>query len=315
MSCFECVKCNYVTDKKGNYNRHLKTKKHLELFNCVNCITDNQTTQIEIFNCANCNYITDKIGNYNRHLKTTKHLELFSCPKCTFTTKKKFNLIRHKKNEHRGEHQDGHQDGPRDEKQDKKQDKKTIDLSNLELNLQKILKEQKIIKKMIPNTGNTIINNKLSINVFLNTKCKEAMSIQDFLNQLKLSIDDLHYTKKNGFVEGISNVFVKELAHLDPKERPIHCSDKKRLHFYVKNTNSWEKDDDNKNINKAINDVQRKQIEVLYHWELNHPGWEKNDKLIHERLGMANSVYGSIKDTDRVKDKKAIKKKYVKILI
>jgi hypothetical protein len=249
------------------------------------------------FECVNCNYVTDKRGNYNRHIKTKKHLELFSCTKCTFTTKKKFNLTRHEKNEHRDEHCDE----PRDKNQ--------VDLSNLELNLQKILKEQKIIKKMIPNTGNTIINNKLSINVFLNTKCKEAMSIQDFLNQLKLSIDDLHYTKKNGFVEGISNVFVKELAHLDPKERPIHCSDKKRLHFYVKNTNSWEKDDDNKNINKAINDVQRKQIEVLYHWELNHPGWEKNDKLIHERLGMANSVYGSIKDTDRLKDKKAIKKK------
>ena len=297
MSCFECVKCNYVTDKKGNYNRHLKTKKHLELFNYVNCnITDNQTTNLELFICLNCNYVTDKISNYNRHIKTTKHLELFSCINCTFTTKKKFNLIRHEKNGNCGKN-------PIPDKSPQ------VDLYNLELNLQKILKEQKIIKKMIPNTGNTIINNKLSINVFLNTECKEAMSIQDFLNQLKLSLEDLYYTKKNGFVKGISNVFVKELAHLDPKERPIHCIDKKRLHIYVKNTNSWEKDDDNKNINKAINNVQRKQIEVLYNWELNHPGWEKNEKMINERLGLANSVYGSIKDNDRMKDKKAIKKK------
>ena len=135
------------------------------------------------------------------------------------------------------------------------------------------------------------------------------MSIQDFLNQLNLSFDDLYYTKKNGFVEGISNVFVKKLGDLDPKERPIHCSDKKSLHFYVKNTDAWEKEDDNKNINKAIGNVQRKQIEMLYHWEVNHPGWEKNEKLFNERLNLANSVYGSIKDKDRQKDNKAIKKK------
>ena len=58
-----------------------------------------------------------------------------------------------------------------------------------------------------------------------------------FFKSIKLSFDDLYY-KKNGLVEGISNVFVKKLAHLDPKERPIHCSDKKRLHFYVKNTDA-----------------------------------------------------------------------------
>ena len=37
---FECVKCNYKTDKKGNYKRHLKTKKHIELhkeFICDEC--------------------------------------------------------------------------------------------------------------------------------------------------------------------------------------------------------------------------------------------------------------------------------------
>ena len=257
----------------------------------------------KIYECVKCNYKTDKKGNYKRHLKTKKHIELqkeFNCDECKYKTSKKGNLIRHYKNCHNRFIDD----------EEETEEKNIFDLSNLEINLQKILKEQENIKKLIPkNSGNTIINNKLSINVFLNTECKEAMSIQDFLNQLNLSFEDLYYTKKNGFVEGISNVFVKKLGDLDPKERPIHCSDKKRLHFYVKNTDAWEKDDNNKNINKAIGNVQRKQIEMLYHWELNHPGWEKDEKLFNERLNLANSVYGSIKDKDRQKDNKAIKKK------
>ena len=60
----------------------------------------------------------------------------------------------------------------------------------------------------------------------------------------------------------------KQLADLDPKERPIHCSDKKRLQFYIKNTHTWEKDDDNKNINMAIGDVgKKKQIQMLSVWD------------------------------------------------
>ena len=251
------------------------------------------------FECKQCNFKTDKKGNYNRHLKTKKHLDIHRieyCNLCEYNTNKKTNLMRHINKYHN--------------KLSNNEEPPLINLTNLEINLQKILKEQENIKKLIPkNIGNTIINNKLSINVYLNTECKEAMSIQDFLNQLKLSFDDLYYTKKNGFVEGISNVFVKKLVDLDPKDRPIHCSDKKRLHFYVKNTDAWEKDDDNKNLNKAISNVQRKQIGMLYHWELNHPGWEKDERLFNERLNLANSVYGSIKDVDREKDNKAIKKK------
>ena len=34
---FECEKCNYLTNKKGNYDKHLTTKKHLLSYNCVTC--------------------------------------------------------------------------------------------------------------------------------------------------------------------------------------------------------------------------------------------------------------------------------------
>ena len=80
---------------------------------------------------------------------------------------KKNNLLRHIKTHSKKIKKN--QEKPKEKKLDN-----MIDLSNLEMNLQKILKEQENIKKLIPKTGgNTIINNKLSINVFLNTECKK----------------------------------------------------------------------------------------------------------------------------------------------
>ena len=256
----------------------------------------------EPFICIECDYKTTKKCNYERHIKSKKHLikinnsEVFRCSICNYESKKKSNFLRHM-NIHT-------------------QKTKTIEenlddntSSKLKSSLNKILKEQENIKKMIPKSGgHTIINNKLSINVFLNTKCKQAMSIEDFVNQLQISLEDLKYSKNKGYVKGISNVFVKQLADLDPKERPIHCSDKKRLQFYIKNTNSWEKDDDNRNINKAIGNVQKKQIELLFLWDKQHPGWENDEKLIMERLAIAKSIYGSTTDKERSKENKQIKK-------
>lgn len=265
-----CDCCNYSTEKKCNYNRHINSKKHKKKMNLCN-------------KCPLCDYVSIRKENLKRHLNSGIHKDLLT------------NLAFLQENE----------------MEDKINIKNTRNNQNENINenLKKILLEQENLKKMIPKSGgNTIINNKLSINVFLNTECKDAMSIQDFLNQLQFSLDDLKYTKNNGYVEGISNMFVKELENLDPKDRPIHCSDKKRLQFYVKTPNKWEKDDDNENINKAIGNVQKKQIELMHLWDKENPGWENNDKLIMERLQIAKSVYGSVSNEERNKENKQIKK-------
>ena len=162
-----------------------------------------------MFECKKCNYSTTIKCNYKRHLLSSKHklkkrnkIKKYSCKNCKYKTLRKDNYKRHMLScvEHTSI-------------------KKKVD-NNVEECLNKILTEQKNIKKLIPNNkGDTIINNKLSINVYLNTTCKNAMSIQDFLNQVQYSLDDL---KIEGYVDGISNMFAKKLANLDPKVRPIH---------------------------------------------------------------------------------------------
>ena len=279
---FFCKACNYSSCKRGNYNRHLNTKKHKKKIMNIG----------EVFKCSLCNYVTVRRNNYLRHLRSAIHKEDEDEYEDVDINSNNINNLSNKIMNLN------------------KDNVETENLITIQKSINKILEEQENLKKMIPKSGgNTIINNKLSINVYLNTECKKAMSIQDFLNQLKISLDDLNYTKNNGFVKGISNVFVKQLADLDPKERPIHCLNKKGLEFYIKNTHKWEKDSNNKNLNMAIGDVQKKQIQLLDLWDKENPGWENDERKSLERLKIAKSIYGSTSNRERDKENKLIRKK------
>ena len=75
----------------------------------------------------------------------------------------------------------------------------------------------------------------LSINVFLNEHCQNAMSLTDFIAQLQITFDDIAYTGQTNYVEGISKILIKNLNKMNKLERPIHCSDVKRKILYIKN--------------------------------------------------------------------------------
>ena len=152
-------------------------------------------------------------------------------------------------------------------------------------------------------------NKKMTINVFLNEKCKDAMNLTDFVENLKISLQDLEYTKEEGYVKGISNIFTKHLTDLKPTERPIHCCDKKRLQFYIKDEDKWEKDEENTKIDKTIQDVTVKQIKKLREWEDKHPGYLKDEKLLMEWHTMLREIMGGGEDEEIIKNKEQIKKK------
>ena len=159
---------------------------------------------------------------------------------------------------------------------------------------------------LIPKVGNN--NNKISINVFLNERCKGAMNLDEFVDNVKVTLEDLNYTKDNGYVKGISNIFVKHLTDMEPTERPIHCSDKKRLQFYVKEEDTWKKDSEHKKINKTIQDVTMKQIKQLKAWEQTHPNYLTDDALLVEWQQMIQKIMGGKDEEERVKNTEDIKK-------
>jgi hypothetical protein len=160
---------------------------------------------------------------------------------------------------------------------------------------------------MIPRLGNNN-NNKISINVFLNEHCKEAISLKDFISNIKISLDDLKYTNEHGYVKGISNIFTKHLTDLEATQRPIHCSDKKRLQFYIKDSDKWERDQQNKKLDNSIQELTKKQIIELKQWEAVHPNYLNNNSEYIEWHKMVQNLMGGGTLQAQNKNTESIKK-------
>jgi hypothetical protein len=131
------------------------------------------------------------------------------------------------------------------------------------------------------------------------------MNLTDFVNKIRITLDDLMKTRQSGYVDGIANIFIRNLRDLSDVERPIHCSDKKRLKFYVKEDDKWDKDDGDK-MKKAIDEVAIKQVRAIKGWEDTHPGYSEDDSLINQWRAMIQATMGGANDDDREKNEKEI---------
>ena len=95
---------------------------------------------------------------------------------------------------------------------------------------------------MTNNNNNINSNNKaFNLNFFLNETCKNAMNIADFVVSIKLELSDFMELGEIGYVESMSKIITKNLNALDETIRPIHCTDKKRETFYIKDDDKWGK--------------------------------------------------------------------------
>jgi hypothetical protein len=156
-----------------------------------------------------------------------------------------------------------------------------------------------IVKNGTNNTINTTThtnshNKAFNLNFFLNETCKNAMNITDFVDSIKLQLSDLMEVGEIGYVEGISKIIVNNLNNLDETIRPIHCTDKKRETFYIKDENHWEKEDDEKKkIKKVIKNIANKNIRLLPQFREKYPEYnnssskisDKHDKMVIEAMG------------------------------
>ena len=158
---------------------------------------------------------------------------------------------------------------------------------------------------VINTTNNTTHNQQFNLKVFLNTECKDAIKLSDFVKSLNITLDDLEFTKNNGLIEGVSSIIVNNLKGMDVHKRPIHCTDAKRETMYVK-TDEWVKDDDGANIKKFIYLTSCYQIKRIQDWIHAHPGWETKEKLQTEYLALCKELYKNIENDDHA-HKKIIK--------
>jgi len=258
------------------------------------------------FYCESCEYTCCKNSLWVKHCSTTKHKNTYQyllkgeksfhfCD-CGNKYKHKQSLYNHKK------------------KCDSSFNETTScdnfevqNLTNLVLDVVKHNQEltsqnQDLTNKMYElcknGTNTTLINNSnnktFNLNVFLNEQCKDAMNIMDFVDSLKLQLSDLENVGKLGFVEGITNIIVKNLKAMDVHKRPVHCSDSKREVMYVKDENKWEKENnENKKLRKAIKYIAHKNTKLLPEFKAKYPDCSKSEskhldhynKLVIEAMG------------------------------
>jgi len=155
--------------------------------------------------------------------------------------------------------------------------------------------------------GNTI-NNNININFFLNDTCKDAMNIADFIDTLKIGMGDLDNFGKGGFIEGVSNVIIKRLNELEVAERPIHCTDLKRKSLYLKDKDTWNKEEPGmNNMKKMIDSVRHKNMMKLPEWQEENPSSRVLSTSKHrEYMTIANKVMGGGTDAEDEHNYKSI---------
>jgi hypothetical protein len=287
-----CEKCYFYSNNKNDLKRHLQTKKHMLIdvkpknFICVCGKQYKQSAGLSRHKHI-CNYQNNKTIS-NKWIKMDKKwIKMDKSEKCPFSYicecgksyKYQSGLSKHKKNckivntinETKKQEQSIVQYNEYNQNE-------TTELTNmimkvLEKNTE-ILEEVKEIAKE-PKTIHNTTNNNQQFNVmnYLNTECKDAMNLSDFIKEFVFSLDDLNLLYEKGYQEAMEQTFIKQLQDMDKTKRPIHCSDKKRKSFYVKDKDIWIKDENNLKILDGVKEITHKQFGAIKQWATYNKDW------------------------------------------
>ena len=298
-----CEICNYKTLSKSDYNKHLLTSKHKKNISDDknNDINRNLDDVKRSFNDININinkFVCEcgKIYKYRQGI--FKHKS-----KCNFKEKEKENII---KEPIKFEPTINMFMEIMKENQEMKKlllEQNTI-LINKFVEKDLINNTQNITNNTNVNTNNTINNNqKFNLNIFLNETCKDAMNMKEFIDNIKITFEQLLNIGDAGFVSGVSEIFVKQLRDLEITKRPIHCTDVKRETIYVKEEDRWDKDDkDNTKLKTAIERVEYRNLAALHKWCKENPDSKVNNSkqnLLRDKIHL-QVLQGDDKTRDKI---------------
>jgi hypothetical protein len=272
---FQCEECDFECCKKSNYDKHNSTLKHKNRTK-LNDLEQNDAEKCQKFICKNCYKEYKARNSLWYHEQKCKNV-LNKCDSNDPSDKELIMMLI----------------------------KENSELKHMVLDVcQKI--------QPLTNTVNShnVTNNKtFNLNVFLNETCKDAMNIMDFVDSLKLQLTDLERVGKIGYVEGISNIIVKNLNSLDETKRPVHCTDAKREVMYVKDEDKWEKENENKQkLRKAIKQIAHKNSKLLNEFKTKHPDCDKSDSRFSDQYNkLIIEAMGGKGDNDLEKEDKIIR--------
>ena len=311
---FICNSCDFKCSKESNYKKHIETNKHKRLTETTKKMPSDEPK----------NFICICGKKYNHHTSLAKHkrtCDIVNTPELSYVTKEDYaNTINHM--------------SISTDNNDKMIYSPSYNIPNKDELLLKLIKDNdemmKIIKgqqeqinSILPKIGNITNNNttnnntmhnNFNLNVFLNEQCKDALNISDFIDSLKITLEDLLFSKTNGISRGITDVLIKGLKELDIYKRPIHCTDIKRDIMYIKDEDKWQKDDNNVMMKNTIVKIADKERTALQQWAIDNPDWIETERKQIEYLTMMRSVCEPIENYNNY-ERKIIKNIGKEILI
>ena len=284
---FHCESCDFICSKKSDWNRHIMTRKHK---NTAKILTNTDVWGAKSAT-SQCLFLCDCGKDYKHRQSLFNHRK-----KCLIFNSKSQNYNFNEK-------------------------ELIISLLNQNNQLQNQIIELCKDKKNITNINSDVninSNNKtFNLNVFLNEHCKDAMNIMDFVDSVKLQLSDLENVGKLGFVEGISNIIVKNLKALDIHKRPVHCSDSKREVMYIKDEDKWEKENEEKNkLRKVIKHIAHKNSKLIPEFRAKYPDCNKSESKKSDQYNkLVIEAMGGSGDNDNEKENKIIKRIAKEVII
>ena len=281
---YVCEKCDYSTCHLSHWKKHMATKKHVS--RCFQNVSKVETQKvpkstIKKYCCPNCDKVYKSRSGLYKHSQTCVEIvpepepetenQIVSSEDQTFMTTCMQTMMAMMKE-------------MRSEKEER-------------------MKMRDQMSELIPKVGNNN-NNRININVFLNENCKDAINMSEFLEGIKVQLQDLEYVKNNSLQDGITQIFVNELKQLETCKRPIHCTDVKRETLYIKDEGDWSKEKPREKLQQGFRDVAHQYRKAISEWEEKNPNWNNNEKLRDEYISLVQKTY---KDTYGSSENKIIK--------
>lgn len=279
---YECNICAFKCSKKSNYDTHLATSKHKIRTNTNEKEPKNATSHS--CECGNKYKHASSLWNHKKKCQPASQPIITDSSNNDFVFDKEFvmSILKH----------------------------------NSELQTQMM----EVIKNGTHNTTNTNTNshNKtFNLQFFLNETCKDAMNITDFVNSIQLQLTDLMNMGDVGYVNGMSNIIIKNLNDLEVHERPVHCTDVKREVLYVKDEDKWNKEPEgNPKIRGAVKRIAQKNSKQLFEFKAKYPDCVKSHSKHSDTYNnLLIESMGGKGDNDAEKEDKIIKKVAKEVLV
>ena len=244
---YSCETCKYSTKDKRNYIRHLETPRHAR--NTVSA-----SFKLQTFQCDTC------VKTFQTRAGKWKHEKICDGKIVSSVNWKPGNNTEEFATKTDIDHLKGLlMDFIRQNKFDLNELKSSISPSQTNYNI----------------SGNTITTN---INIFLNTECKDAITLTEFIKNIEVPMEMTKKAGKLTYDGFIANVFRENIQRYAITERPIHCVDVKKEECHVKHEEGWTTDK-GEGMKKIQDNIYKKQMNNLSSWSKEDTmTWKEDEK-------------------------------------